>query len=176
MKIQTGGFTRSVQNDILKHLNDDNPDAQENLACLLKEGPTGQTLMNFIIDLFVRYCFKLKETFIDYYNLDENGNRQSVDDQKNLDDSEISYSYSKFNLRNYLISKLKQEVDPERKFQEVLQKEEETYINLSRKIPVYITYRTAFFDDFGQVHYRADVYGRDALVYMALVEAGVSLY
>ena len=70
----------------------------------------------------------------------------------------------------------KQEVDPERKFQEVLQKEEETYINLSRKIPVYITYRTAFFDDFGQVHYRADVYGRDALVYMALVEAGVSLY
>ena len=69
-----------------------------------------------------------------------------------------------------------QEVDPESKFQEVLQKEEETYINLSRKIPVYITYRTAFFDDFGQVHYRADVYGRDALVYMALVEAGVSLY
>ena len=70
----------------------------------------------------------------------------------------------------------KQEVDPESKFQEVLQKEEETYINLSRKIPVYITYRTAFFDDFGQVHYRADVYGRDALVYMALVEAGVSIY
>ncbi len=70
----------------------------------------------------------------------------------------------------------KQEVDPENKFQEVLQKEEETYINLTRKIPVYITYRTAFFDDFGQVHYRADVYGRDALVYMALVEAGVSLY
>ena len=69
-----------------------------------------------------------------------------------------------------------QELDPESKFQEVLQKEEETYINLSRKIPVYITYRTVFFDDFGQVHYRADVYGRDALVYMALVEAGVSLY
>ncbi len=69
-----------------------------------------------------------------------------------------------------------QEIDPESKFQEVLQKEEETYINLSRKIPVYITYRTAFFDDFGQIHYRADVYGRDALVYMALVEAGVSLY
>ena len=69
-----------------------------------------------------------------------------------------------------------QEVDPVGKFQEVLEKEEETYINLSRKIPVYITYRTAFFDDFGQIHYRADVYGRDALVYMALVDAGVSLY
>ena len=69
-----------------------------------------------------------------------------------------------------------QEVDPENKFQEVLEKEEETYINLSRKIPVYITYRTAFFDEFGQIHYRADVYGRDALVYMALVDAGVSLY
>ena len=55
-------------------------------------------------------------------------------------------------------------------------KEEETYINLSRNIPVYITYRTVFFDEFGQIHYRADVYGRDALVYMALVEAGVSIY
>ena len=69
-----------------------------------------------------------------------------------------------------------QEVDPVSKFQEVLQKEEETYINLSKDIPVYITYRTAFFDEFGQINYRADIYGRDALVYMALVEAGVSLY
>ena len=69
-----------------------------------------------------------------------------------------------------------QEADPENKFQEVLENEEESYINLSRKIPVYITYRTAFFDDFGQVHYRADVYGRDALVFMALADAGVSLY
>ena len=69
-----------------------------------------------------------------------------------------------------------QEVDPENKFQEILQKDQETYINLSRKIPVYITYRTAFFDDYGQVHYRADVYGRDALVYMSLADAGVSLY
>jgi len=69
-----------------------------------------------------------------------------------------------------------QVVDPENKFQEILQKEEETFINLSRNIPVYITYRTAFFDDYGQVHYRADVYGRDALVYMALADAGVSLY
>ncbi len=69
-----------------------------------------------------------------------------------------------------------QEVDPVGKFQAVLEKEEETYINLSRKIPVYITYRTAFFDEFGQIHYRADVYGRDALVYMALVDAGVSIY
>ena len=70
----------------------------------------------------------------------------------------------------------KQEVDPENKFQEILEKEEETFINLSRNIPVYITYRTAFFDDYGQVHFRADVYGRDALVYMALADAGVSLY
>ncbi len=69
-----------------------------------------------------------------------------------------------------------QEIDPESKFQEVLEKAEETYINLSRKIPVYITYRTAFFDEFGQIHYRADIYGRDALVYMALVDAGVSIY
>jgi murein L,D-transpeptidase YcbB/YkuD len=69
-----------------------------------------------------------------------------------------------------------QEDDPQNKFQEILQKEEETFINLSRNIPVYITYRTAFCDDFGQVHYRADIYGRDALVYMALADAGVSLH
>ena len=69
-----------------------------------------------------------------------------------------------------------QEIEPEKKFQEVLEREEETYINLSRNIPVYITYRTVFFDEFGQIHYRADVYGRDALVYMALAEAGVSIY
>jgi murein L,D-transpeptidase YcbB/YkuD len=66
--------------------------------------------------------------------------------------------------------------DPENKFQEILQKEEETFINLARDVPVYITYRTAFFDEFGQIQYRADVYGRDALVYMALADAGVSLY
>ncbi len=69
-----------------------------------------------------------------------------------------------------------QTLDPENKFQEILQKEEETFINLSRDVPVYITYRTAFFDEFGQIQYRADVYGRDALVYMALADAGVSLY
>ena len=69
-----------------------------------------------------------------------------------------------------------QEIDPVGKFQEVLLKEEETYINLSRDIPVYITYRTAFFDEFGQINYRADVYGRDALVYMALADAGVSIF
>ena len=117
MKIQTGGFTRTVQNDILQHLNEDNPNnAQENLACLLKVGNTGQTLMNFIIDLFVTYCFKLKETFMVYYNLNDQGNRSSIDSNKNAGDSvpsQISYSYSKFNLRNYLINKLTQEVDPE---------------------------------------------------------------
>ena len=113
MKIQTGGFTRSVQDEILQHLNDDDANTQENLACLLKTGSTGDTLMNFIINLFVRYCFKLKETFMFYYNLDENGNR--IDSSSNkVDDnsSEISYSYSKFNLREYLISRLTLGVDP----------------------------------------------------------------
>ena len=66
--------------------------------------------------------------------------------------------------------------DPETEFQEILMKNDEKQLNLNRNIPVKITYRTAFFDDFGQIHYRADVYGRDALVYMALVDAGVSLY
>ena len=55
-------------------------------------------------------------------------------------------------------------------------KERSAISNVNWNISVYITYRTAFFDEFGQIHYRADIYGRDALVYMALVDAGVSIY
>ena len=66
--------------------------------------------------------------------------------------------------------------NPETKFQEILTKNEETQLNLNRDIPVKIIYRTAFFDKFGQVQFRSDIYGRDALVYMALSEAGVKIF
>ena len=39
----------------------------------------------------------------------------------------------------------------------------------NRHIPVEIIYRTAFFDKFGQVQFRSDIYGRDALVYICLL-------
>ena len=66
--------------------------------------------------------------------------------------------------------------NPETKFHEILTKNEETQLNLNREIPVKIIYRTAFFDKFGQVQFRPDIYGRDALVYMALSEAGVKIF
>ena len=66
--------------------------------------------------------------------------------------------------------------NPETKFQEILSKSEETQLNLNRDIPVKIIYRTAFFDKFGQVQFRSDIYGRDALVYIALSEAGVKIF
>ena len=66
--------------------------------------------------------------------------------------------------------------NPEKEFQEILTKTQETQLNLNRDIPVKIIYRTAFFDKFGQVQFRSDIYGRDALVFMALSEAGVKIF
>jgi murein L,D-transpeptidase YcbB/YkuD len=64
--------------------------------------------------------------------------------------------------------------NPENTFQSVLRTKEETQINLKEGIPVNITYRTVFFDNYGQPQYRADIYGRDALLFMALQDAGLS--
>ena len=61
---------------------------------------------------------------------------------------------------------------PEITFQSLLSTKQETQINLKEAIPVNITYRTVFFDNYGQPQYRADIYGRDALVFMALQDAG----
>jgi len=74
----------------------------------------------------------------------------------------------------FAYSLLKDQTDnPQLKFQEILSESNETQLNLNRDIPVKIIYRTAFFDEFGQIQFRPDVYGRDALVFMALSEAGV---
>ena len=60
----------------------------------------------------------------------------------------------------------------EKTFQSLLSTKQETQINLKESIPVNITYRTVFFDNYGQPQYRADIYGRDALLFMALQDAG----
>ena len=74
MKKQTGGFTRTINIDILQHINEENSNlAQDTLACELKKGETGNSLKHFIIQIFVSYCFKLKDVFIKHYNLDEAG-------------------------------------------------------------------------------------------------------
>ena len=63
---------------------------------------------------------------------------------------------------------------PEVTFQSLLSTKRETQINLKDAIPVNITYRTVFFDNYGQPQYRADIYGRDALLFMALQDAGLN--
>lgn len=42
-------------------------------------------------------------------------------------------------------------------------------ITLSRPVPVHLTYSTAWLDDDGAVHFRRDIYGRDALLSKALL-------
>ena len=65
--------------------------------------------------------------------------------------------------------------DPEQFFQSKLKTGKETKVELDRHVPVHLMYRTAFSDDKGRIHYRRDVYGRDARIWSALVEAGVVL-
>ena len=72
-----------------------------------------------------------------------------------------------FNLLRY------QEAEPQKKFQKFLQTKKESQINLEEPIPVNLTYRTVFFGDYGQPQFRSDIYGRDAVVFMALRDMGV---
>lgn len=53
-------------------------------------------------------------------------------------------------------------------FYSALNSSEETRFNLQNFIPVYMSYRTVTFDDYGTINYRPDIYGRDALIYLSL--------
>jgi murein L,D-transpeptidase YcbB/YkuD len=68
-----------------------------------------------------------------------------------------------------------QEADPEGFFQATLDTGRETRVDMEEPVPVHITYRTAFTDAKGRVHYRNDIYGRDAAIWRALSRVGVSL-
>lgn len=68
-----------------------------------------------------------------------------------------------------------QEVDAQTAFHSVLDTGRETKIELNTPIPVHIVYRTAWVDNLGEVQFRHDVYGRDDLVFNALIDAGVTL-
>lgn len=68
-----------------------------------------------------------------------------------------------------------QESDPKGVFHAALDTEEETQIDLLSPVPVHIVYRTVWFDHTNEVQFRHDVYGRDFLVFDALINAGVSL-
>ena len=68
-----------------------------------------------------------------------------------------------------------QEADPEGYFNSILRTGRETTVKLETPVPVHLVYRTAFSDLRGHMGYRADIYGRDAQLWSALQEAGVSL-
>ena len=68
-----------------------------------------------------------------------------------------------------------QERDPEAFFQAKLATGRETVVPLEKQVPVHLVYRTAITQPKGKIQFRADVYGRDAKIWKALSNAGVSL-
>ncbi len=69
----------------------------------------------------------------------------------------------------------KQEEDPKAFFHRVLNTGKETKVELDKKIPVHLIYRTAYIGPKGEVQYRRDVYDRDRKIWEALQKAGVVL-
>ncbi|TLP56901.1 murein L,D-transpeptidase [Parasedimentitalea maritima] len=69
----------------------------------------------------------------------------------------------------------RQTEDPKAFFHRVLNSGKETKVELDKKVPVHIIYRTAVVSAKGRAEYRRDVYGRDAKVWNALERAGVVL-
>ena len=67
----------------------------------------------------------------------------------------------------------KQSQSPVSDFQDILETGEETIVPLVEPIPVHIIYRTAVATADGRMEFRRDVYGRDAVIFSALEEAGV---
>lgn len=65
--------------------------------------------------------------------------------------------------------------DPVAFFQERLRTGKETVVELEEHVPVHLVYRTAFTQAKGRIQFRGDLYGRDARIWRALVQAGVSL-
>ena len=50
---------------------------------------------------------------------------------------------------------------------------QDTQINLDNAVPVHIQYRTVFKGQNGKINYRSDIYGRDAMVFINMVDAGL---
>lgn len=99
---------------------------------------------------------------------------------KNLFDNEVrAYSHGCIRVADPMDMPYallaRQSDDPQATFKAALDTGNETNIDLSQKIPVHLVYFTAFPDAGGEVRYRADVYGRDAKLFDALIAAGLEL-
>jgi murein L,D-transpeptidase YcbB/YkuD len=68
-----------------------------------------------------------------------------------------------------------QSADPRGEFGSHLKTGVESVIKLTVPVPVHLVYFTAYPTAKGEMTYRRDVYGRDALIFEALTEAGVVL-
>ena len=68
-----------------------------------------------------------------------------------------------------------QTADPKELFARYLNTGQETAVKLDKPVPVHLVYFTAYPSAKGKMNYRRDVYGRDARIYDALLEAGVAL-
>lgn len=64
--------------------------------------------------------------------------------------------------------------DPQAVFKAALARRVENVIDLKEPLPVHLVYFTAITSLTGQMQYRRDIYGRDALIFAALVKAGVA--
>jgi L,D-transpeptidase YcbB len=67
----------------------------------------------------------------------------------------------------------RQEDDPVAFYQRILRSGQQTRVFLNEPVPIHLEYRTAFTSVDGRLNYRNDVYGRDAVLHRALVQAGV---
>lgn len=67
----------------------------------------------------------------------------------------------------------RQSSDPVGFFQQILDSGDETRVDLEKPLPVHLVYRTAFTSVTGELQFRADIYGRDALIWDALSREGV---
>lgn len=65
--------------------------------------------------------------------------------------------------------------DPRGVFQRALGGGKETWLKLKPEVPVHLVYFTAYPDETGQIRYFEDVYGRDALIWQQLQNAGLDL-
>lgn len=68
----------------------------------------------------------------------------------------------------------RQSDDPRALYHRVLNSGPLQRIYLDEKVPVHLVYRTAFTDVRGTLNFRADMYGRDARIYVALERAGAA--
>jgi len=68
-----------------------------------------------------------------------------------------------------------QSSDPVGFFQSRLKSGQETRVDLKKPVPVHLVYRTAFTSPEGNLHFRRDIYGRDAKIWKAMAAQGVAL-